>query len=179
MSTWTQYNICPNGFVYSLSLPTIDVCTKIHHSVPFALCVRLWFRLFCQPNAIDSISNQQCLCELQWGWCGSCRFFVGALFCSSSLFCSVLFSLTECELCLMQFLFFLSSVVVPDAVYFVYRDIMRYITETFCGYLREISSVIYGLGLIRVIENGRRCLSRCCRSLLLQNFTVLNKSKLY
>lgn len=57
-------------------------------------------------------------------------------------------------------LFLLVQLFLMLYVIFGYRDIMRYITETFCGYVRELSLVIYGLGLIRVIENGRRCLSR-------------------
>lgn len=119
---------------------------------------------------------------LMWITMGLVRIVSFFRWCSLLLFVSVLlgpFVVDGMRVVPYAVPFFLSSAVVPDAVYFVYRDIMRYITETFCGYLREISSVIYGLGLIRVIENGRRCLSRCCRSLLLQNFTVLNKSKLY
>lgn len=66
------------GFSMALSLALCEcVCTKIHHSVctVFSPCESLISFAIASKCAVNSISNQQCLCDLQWGWCGSCHCF--------------------------------------------------------------------------------------------------------
>lgn len=176
------------GFSIAPSLCLCDcVCTKIHHSVctVFAPCESLiWFGI-ASKCAVNSISNQQCLCDLQWGWCGSCHCFsfffrccrrrllrlsvivVSAVTLFSLSYCSAwsfrVVRNAHCDLC--SFFSLTLSTPLLDVWHVTIHSLLcEYIhyelhNQNILWICASISLVIYGLGLIRVIENGRRCRS--------------------
>lgn len=58
-------------FVFVHKDPSLCVC------IVFSPCESLISFAIASKCAVNSISNQQCLCDLQWGWCGcgSCHCF--------------------------------------------------------------------------------------------------------